>query len=149
MNAPLIRSRMKIDTRAIAERDQKVGPVESFKKSVMDKLGKVLDGIIVTNDNVLIATYIQPAKTAGGILLPDAAIDEDRYQGIAGMVLKLGESAFKYDGQFPYEGTIPQVGSFVMYHRSETREVGIMGLSCRLVPSSLIRMINVKPEDFY
>ena len=142
---PLIRSRMKINSVGLADRD----PNETFQKAVRRMLGGAVDDYSVLYDNVLIATYVAPSKTSGGIIKPNASIDEDRWQGITGIVLKLGEGAFKYDGQFKYEGRIPKIGEFVMYHTSDTRELGINGVSCRLIPSSLIRMIVPDPEHLY
>jgi co-chaperonin GroES (HSP10) len=145
MSQPLIRSRMKIDAVGLADRD----PNETFEKAVYRKLGGKVKDYQVLYDNVLVATYVAPSKTSGGIIKPNSSIDEDRWQGITGMVLKLGETAFKYDGAFEYKGQTPKVGDFVMYHTSDSREVGINGVSCRLIPSSLIRMIVPDPDVLY
>lgn len=145
MTAPLMRSRMKIDASALANRD----PKEPFSKAVHRLLAGKADKYQVLYDNVLVATYVMPARTSGGIILTDKSIDEDRWQGITGMVLKLGDTAFRFDGQYEYNGPKPKVGDFVMYHSSDSREVGINGVSCRLIASSLIRMIVPDPDALY
>ena len=131
-----INSRMRINVADIAARDASV----SFKKAVLDNIGDLKD-FSVLSSNVLVATYVKPEKTAGGIIIPDTSKDEDRWQGKVGLVLKIGESAFKYDGAFEYEGTKPKIGDYVVFHTSDSREIGVNGFSCRFIDSSLIRMV--------
>lgn len=140
----LIRSRMKINVSNLAERPANV----SFKDAVLEILGD-LDGYMVHSDNVLVASYISPAKTAGGIILTDKSMEEDRWQGIIGLVLKMGPQAFKYDGPYKFEGVAPKVGDYVMFHTSDAREVGIKGQSCKIVRSELIRMTVPNPDELY
>lgn len=122
----------------------------NFRKWIKEQLG-TLEDYDVLYGNVLVAGYIRPEKTAGGIIRPDANITEDRHQGKVGLIIKLGATAFKYDGMtaFAFEGRKPKIGDYVMYNSSETREVGINGVSCRLVDSSLIRMVVPDPDAFY
>lgn len=139
-----ITSRMKINNIELSERSA----TADFKTLVLRDIGN-LSNFIVLGSDVLVATYVKPRKTAGGILLPDKSVDEDRYQGKIGLVLKLGESAFKYSGPFAYEGTVPKVGQYVAFHTSDTREIGIRGVSCRTIDSQLIRMIVPDPDSVY
>lgn len=144
MNLQITPSRMKLNVQDLADRD----PNENFKDTVLDALGN-LDGYQVLGSNVLVATYVSCRKTKGGILRIDKSVDEDRWQGKVGLVLKLGETAFKYDGASFYEGPKPNVGDYVAFHTSDTREIGLMGTSCRFVDSSLIRMIVPDPDALY
>lgn len=137
-------SRMKLNVVELAKRDANI----TFKKAVLALLGD-LSNFHVLGSNVLVASYIQPEKTAGGIIVPESSIHEDRWQGKANLVLKLGETAFKYDGPYEYKGTIPKPGDYVMFHTSDGRELGIRGTSCRLVDSSLIKMITPDPDELY
>lgn len=123
---------------------------DDFKRDVLVKLGDISDKKLrLFNDEVLLATYITPEKTSGGIIMPQRRIDESRYQGKVGLVLKLGPTAFKYDGAFPYEGYVPQVGEYVMCFASDPREVGIRGVSCKIVKSQLCRMWVDDPADIW
>ena len=119
-----------------------------FKTAVMKWLGD-LSKFEILGSNVLVATYVRPEKSKGGILMPDKTKDEDRWQGTVGLVLKIGEQAFKFDGPYEYKGRVPKVGEYVMFHASDTRELFIRSTSCRLMDSSLIRMIVPAPEDLY
>lgn len=137
-------SRMKINIVELSERDSSV----SFKKMVLKSLGD-LSGITVLADNVLVATYIKPRKTSGGIIIPEASIHEDRHQGKVGLVLKVGEGAFKYVGGYKYEGTVPEIGQYVAFHTSDAREMALNGVSIKFIPDSLIRMIVPDPDNLY
>lgn len=138
-------SRMRLDTAKLADRE----PDVSFKTAVKKVLGN-LEGFDVHHSLVLTASYIQPRKTRGGILLPDSALDEDRWQGKVNLILKLGPTAFKYqDGGYPYEGKKPDVGDYVIFYTSDGREIGINGVSCRLVESYLIKMNTPDPDRVY
>ncbi len=120
----------------------------NFRKFVKEQLG-TLDDYDLLYSNVLVAGYIRPEKTAGGIIRPDANITEDRHQGKIGLILKIGDNAFKYDGPYEYVGKKPKVGDYIMYHSSDARELALNGVSCRLIDSSLIRMIVPDPDAFY
>lgn len=148
MSALMQRSRMRLETVQIAERAAN----EDFRDVVMRALGDLSDFHVLGTD-VLVATYIAPKKTAGGIILTDKGVDEDRWQGKVGLVIKMGEDAFKYsyqaNGAYEYQGKKPQVGDYVAFHTSDTRELGIRGVSCRTIDASLIRMIVPSPDDIY
>ncbi len=64
------------------------------KRALLDVIGDTLDDIEVFHNLVLVATYIEPEKTAGGIIKPDKSIQENRFQGKCGLVLKVGPRAF-------------------------------------------------------
>jgi co-chaperonin GroES (HSP10) len=59
------------------------------KQEILDKLG-VLSEAVVAQNEVLLAMYMRPEKTAGGIVLPHQNLREDRYQGKVGLVVKIG-----------------------------------------------------------
>lgn len=119
------------------------------KAEILKLLGSAVDAFSVLGDRVLVATYIRAEKTKGGILLPGTQRDEDRYQGKVGLILKKGPTAFKYDGSFPYEGDIPNDGQWVVYRTSDTWEFFLNGVSCRLIPSDLIRAVVENPASVF
>lgn len=141
----LASSRMKLNITELSERAATV----DFKDAVLDALRDFIDTTVVLGSDVLVASYIKPRKTAGGIIIPEKSIEEDRYQSKVGLVLKLGEEAFKYQGQYAYAGTVPKTGNYVVYHTSDSREIGVHSFSCRVIDSSLIRMIVVDPDVVY
>ncbi len=138
-------SRMKIDVSTLADRKLD----DDFKKMCLEQLGD-LSGIEVLGENVLVASYIAPRITAGGIILADNSLDEDRWQGKVGLVLKLGPMAFKYAGQYAFEGLTPKSGDYVTFNSADGfNEIGIRGQSCRLIPSQLLSMRITDPKIIY
>lgn len=128
---------------------QKIASGTSFEDAIKSELGDLTE-FDVFGTNVLVVTYVQSEKTVGGIIRIGKSIDEDRHQGKVGLVIKMGQDAFKYDGMGnPFEGRAPKIGEYVMFHTSDARELGIRGVSCKLVHSELIRMKVPSPDAMY
>src|SRR6266700_6513322 len=107
------------------------------KKAITDQLHNV-DEIEVFHNLVLVATYIQPDQTKGGVFLPNNTLAEDRFQGKCALVLKLGPLAFKDDKVAKFGGVKVEVGDWVVVRPSDGFELynadksGSAGVSCRL-----------------
>ena len=67
-----------------------VDPREAILKEVGD-----LSSVEIFNNQILVAIYIRPEKTSGGIILANQTRDEDKWQGKMGLVLKKGPSAWE------------------------------------------------------
>lgn len=79
-----------------------VKPEEIFpdaKAEILAKLGDI-SGLEIAQNEVLLAMYMRPEKTAGGIIMPHQNLKEDRYQGKVGLVVKIG-SACRFVRQDP------------------------------------------------
>ena len=61
------------------------------KQAILNKLGD-LSQIEIAQNEVLVAIYIRPEKSAGGILLTPNYRKEDNYQGKVGLVVKIGSA---------------------------------------------------------
>ncbi|MDE2467166.1 MAG: hypothetical protein KGL35_00040, partial [Bradyrhizobium sp.] len=88
-----------------------VDPADEIRSEV----GKLVDDIEVLGAQVLVAAYIRPERTAGGILLPDVPNStraEDEYQGKVGLVLKCGPLAFVEDDKHHWGSRIPKAGDW-------------------------------------
>ena len=118
------------------------------RSTIIEMVGDLSD-YHVLGSRVLVGTYIASRMTKGGIWRPEKSIDEDRWQGKVGLVLKMGPMAFKYDGSFAYEGTKPEIGQWVEYRPAETSEVGIRGAPCRYIDSQNIRAVIPDPSLIY
>lgn len=116
-----------------------------FKKDVMAALGD-LSGVDVFHNMVLIATYIRPEKTAGGIIRPQDNVQEDVFQGKVGLVVKRGPMAFEDDGSTQFYGQTATVGDYIVYRPSDAWDVSIHGVHCRLVPDVRIKMRIADPN---
>jgi len=117
------------------------------KKAILKALGK--HATKVFHSKVLVAGYIRPSRTAGGVELPDQVIEEDRYQGTVGLVIGLGKGAFKDDNIAQFHGDTLKIGEWVMFVASDGVAMFINGVPCRLFDDSRILMRVEDPEAYF
>lgn len=141
---------MRANLRAIAQ-----AASENPTQALLDAAGNLADYEMFHN-NVLVATYVRPEKTAGGVLLPDRSLAEDRFQGKVGLVLGWGPLAFKDDSVAKFGGVEIKVGDWVIYRPSDALEYFIRdrrttgdGLPCRVIEDSLIKGRVADPSLIY
>ena len=65
------------------------------KQVLIDQVGKVVNNLHVLNTQVLVAVYIRPEKTKGGIIIPDTAKEKPQ----RGRVLAVGPGPRDEDGE--------------------------------------------------
>lgn len=120
-------------------------------KSFRDSLLKQFEGVEYKPlaSRIVIATYIEPEKTRGGVYRSPKSRNESRFQGKVGLVLWKGPTAFKYDGSYNYEGDIPDIGDWVLYYGSDGREFFMANRSMRSIDSELIHGILPDPEVIF
>jgi len=65
--------------------------------AILKKVGDILDDIDIGGADVMVGVFEPPefSKTLGGIVVPDAVRKEYQYQGITGLVLKMGPYAYR------------------------------------------------------
>lgn len=129
------------------------------RQAIYMALGHALDDFEPLGNKVLVATYIQPETTAGGIILPDRTLLESRFQGKAYLVLALGPLAFVNDAiaQFgPYargEDNEIKVGDWLLANPSDGLEFfgveGQAGVSCRVFEDTRFFGRTPSPETVY
>lgn len=116
------------------------------KKAIWEKIGNKLDSIEVMFNMVLVATYIRPEKTSGGIIRPDSNVQEDIWQGKVGLVLKLGPTAFVDDDHNAFYGQKADVDDWCVYKVGDAWSLNINGYPCRIVRDSGIRLKVTDPS---
>ncbi len=117
------------------------------KRVLLDALGKHATEVL--HSQVLVAGYVRPAKTKGGIFMPDKVIEEDRFQGNIGLVVALGPGAFKDDDIAKFHGKKLKVGDWVMYVPADGIAIFINEVPCRLFSDTRILMKVTDPEIYY
>lgn len=120
--------------------------VQDPKKEIMDKFADVLANVDLFHNQVLVATYMRPNKTAGGIILTDKTTTEDKYQGKVGLVLKKGPAAFKDDERFKFYGVDVEVGDWVFYRAADGQQMALNGEHVRILEDTRVRG-KVKQPD--
>jgi len=131
---------------------KKSDPILDEKEAILSKLGD-LSAVQIAQNEVLVAIYIRPEKSAGGILLTDRTRKEDNYQGKVGLVVKIGSACRfeRYDAARNITfGLDIQLHDWVVTRPSDTWALDVNGgedtsdpkafTNCRLVFDDQIRM---------
>jgi co-chaperonin GroES (HSP10) len=110
-----------------------------------------VDGIRLTFNRILVATWLRPEKTSGGIILTDQTKDEDRYQGASGLVLAMGPQAYVSDDTVTFTAEdVVSVGDWVFFRRSEGLKVDVCGWPCIVFErESGIKAVIERPDLVY
>jgi len=127
------------------------------KKPILDAIGHAIGDITLMGGDVLVATYVEPEKTKGGVYMPETRLSESRWQGKSGLVLAMGHDAFRWfeEGQ-PYEGPKPSIHDWVFYRASDSWEICLCpdsesnkGYSVRMIADKDIKGILSRPDLIY
>lgn len=140
---------MRANLRDIAQ----AATASSPERALLDAAGDLTDYEVFHNF-VLISPYV--AEKVGSIIRPDNHLEEDRYQGKVGLVLKCGPLAFSEQVADHFTGDAIQPGDWVVYRGSDTYEMFIKdrrkvhdGLPVRLIEDTLIKMRVSDPSLIY
>jgi len=112
---------------------------------ILKKVGD-LSGVTIMYNMVLLASYIKPEKTAGGIIRIGQSQEEDVYQGKTGMVLKLGQEAFQDDGDTQFHGQKVEIGEWAVFKLGDAWKIQVGDWPCLLVRDSAIKMKVAHPS---
>ena len=123
----------------------KVDPRLELQRSV----DSLVNLIIPLGAGVLVAIYIPPEKTVGGIILTDNTRGEGNYQGKVGLVLRLGPIAFQEDTTHRFGDAVPRVGDWVVFSVGETFSFELGKQRCRIVEDVSVRAIIDQPDIVY
>ena len=124
------------------------------RQEILKAVGDI-SNINVFHNQVLIAIYIRPEMTAGGIIITNKTRDEDKWQGKVGLVLKKGPSAFVDESNQWFKDMKVEVGDWVVSRPSDgwsltynNRETGDEVL-CRLIDDTFIRSTIPHPDSIF
>ena len=124
--------------------------IEDPRTVIWEAIGADLGLVEPMNQQVLVALYIRPAtRTASGLEIAEEAVDEDRYQGKVGMVLKKGPRAFKDDGPVKFYGQDVEPGDWVVYRASDGLKGMIGNHEIRLIPDVYIKAKIGHPDAVF
>lgn len=121
-------------------------------KQIMDAIGSFLGDIELLRNQAMVAVYIRPNVTASGIHLTDRTVEEDRYQGKVGLLVKTGPSAFvDPDGKWFTGEENFQVGKdWLVFRPSDSWQLelgnGNEKVLCRIVDDINIRGRVARPD---
>lgn len=128
------------------------------KQDILDDVGDLLNGWHIPPTAVLLVMYERgkqkgggDVRLASGIIIPKGAphgsLDEDKWQGKVGLVLKVGSVAFTDDEQHKWHDFKPVVGDWVVIGVGDTFSFDLPGdRRARLVDESNVRLIVPGPD---
>jgi co-chaperonin GroES (HSP10) len=118
------------------------------KQEIMEALGPYLADVQPLGTEVLLAVYIRPERTRGGLLLTEnqGMRKEDLHQGKVCLVLAMGELAFSEDATHRWGGITPKVGDWVAINVGDTWAFELGNRRCRVVEDVDVRLILKQPD---
>lgn len=119
------------------------------RKEILDAVKPYVSKIHMTFDNVVLATYVRPEKTRGGIILSSGEAgmrSEDVFQGKSHLIIAAGPSAFEDDEEVFWGDRRPVIGDWVMVRVSDGLMFKLGDTACRLLSSRRISMIVDEPD---
>ena len=131
-----------------ARKTSQISLAKDPKQALFDAVGD-LDGYDIFHNQVLVAIYVRPNITAGGILRPDENIKEDEYQGKVGLVVKLGPAAFRDTEDETFNGQSLNIGDWVVFRTGDGWQLNIRDTACRILTDRTIRMRIKNPGDIF
>lgn len=118
------------------------------KDALMEQVGN-LSGVHIFNMKVLVAVYIRPEKTKGGLFLSEKSRDEDRFQSKIGLILKKGPTAFVDEGGKWFSGLDVKEGDWVVFRPSDGWGLTINGTMCRMLDDMSIQGKVDHPDQIW
>jgi len=119
------------------------------KEAIYKEIGDILPNFELMNTQVLVAVYIRPEKTRGGIIMTTKSRDEDRYQSKVGLILKAGPSAFVDDEGKWFGNANLSRGDWVVFRPSDGWNITVNGVLCRMFDDTAVRMRIPHPYCVY
>lgn len=127
------------------------------RREILDKVGD-LSAVDVFGSDILLAVYQRPNKTASGIILTDKYREEDKWQGKAHLVLKMGPTAYLDENGEKFRDI--QEGDWVVIRPSDGQLVTLNTLKgsalskddtilCRIAQDHCIRMRIENPDQIW
>lgn len=114
---------------------------------ILAELGDISE-IEVLNNQVLVAIYTRPEKTAGGFIMGTKTKEEDEYQSKVGLIIAMGSAAFTDDsGRWFQRLKRPfAVGDWVLFRPSDGWELDVNDVRCRYFDDTRIKSRIPSPD---
>jgi len=107
-------------------------------KKLLDELGDLSD-IEIFNNQVLVAVYIRPEKRMSGVYLPSQNLEEDKFQGKVGLIVKTGPLAFKDPDNLWFKDMNFEIGDWVFGRATDGWSIMVKDVLCRIYDDNNIR----------
>lgn len=116
-------------------------------QKLRDALGD-LSGIEILHNQALLAIYLRPESTKKGLIIPQKALDEDRYQSKVGLLVRKGPQAFIDDGNW-FTGVNFKEDDWLVFRMSDGWKVTVNEVLCILIDDVNIKGRVPHPDAIY
>jgi len=119
---------------------------------IYSEVAGLIDNLHVGGADVLVAVFTRIGRSKGGVLLSDRTTDEDNYQGVSAMVLKLGPYAYQSDKTKRWfvdkdgEPRPPRPGDWVLFDTKNNFPFKLGARTCRLINDQYVMAIIDRPD---
>ena len=117
------------------------------KEAIYKNVGEFLENIEVFNNQILVATYVRPEKTKGGIYITDKNRGEDQWQSKIGLVVKMGPTAFNDTSGEWFKDVNIKIDDWVILRPSDGWNITINNAPFRMIEDIHIKG-RVNNPDF-
>lgn len=121
---------------------------EDPKQKLIDELGDV-SNVELFNNQILVAVYVRPEKTKGGIILAHQTTDEDKYQSKVGLLVKKGPSAFIDDSGEWFKDVDFNIGDWLVHRSSDGWSIVVNKTLCRVLSDTQVKARIDQPDRVY
>lgn len=127
------------------------GFFEAEKARIRSETGN-LAGVRVTLNRILVALYVRPNTRDLGdgrkLIIPDQVLDEDKWQGVAGLVIAMGPHCYEENDRVSFvDADRCEVGDWVMMRRGEGFRTRVWKWECIVLESEAgIKMVLPRPD---
>jgi co-chaperonin GroES (HSP10) len=122
------------------------------KDAILKRIGNI-DDVQIYHNQVLVAVYVRPELTKGGIALPSSYVKEDRNQGKVGLVIKMGPDAFVDSSQKWFKNMSIELLNWVIFRPSDgwaiTLPGGDDGTLCRILDDVDVKGSIIDPDKVW
>lgn len=108
---------------------------EEAKHEILEAIGDISKDFEVFGDDVVVAPYVRPTKTRGGIITPGDASREDIWQSKVGLIVKVGPEAFPERMLPRWNGRAPAVGDWVYHDVKAAFQAHMKGAGAKKAPT--------------
>jgi co-chaperonin GroES (HSP10) len=118
------------------------------KGALFEAVGDLSD-VDVFHNQILLALYIRPEITKGGIIRPGQNVVEDEYQGKVGLVVKIGPTAFVSNETTDFMNQTVSIGDWLIYRVGDGWPIMVNGTACRVLTDRSVKMRTKTPETIF
>jgi co-chaperonin GroES (HSP10) len=124
---------------------------DTEKQAILQEVGD-LSEIRVPLNRILVAVWVRGERREGsGLIIPETVRDEDKWQGVSALVLKMGPHCYEDNDQIAWQDEDrAKIGDWVLFRRGEGFRLRLFKRECVMLGAeSAIKMILPRPDAVF